>query len=940
MGVPGPKPTAPFGNVSAIIMRVHNIGTYLQTMYNTYKDYPLTGFYIIREPNIIINDFDIIKDVLIKDFSKFSDRGQEIHEKHEPLSLHLFNLEPKRWRLLRKKLTPLFTSGKLKNMFHLLMECANQMKKNLDKIDDEIVDMREIPARFTTDVVGVCAFGLQANALQDETSLFRKIGKRIFDLNFKSIVRFVFGLFLPSLYSNFIGYFTRDNIVDDFIINLTKESMEYRKNNNINRGDFMDLLLALKNQPTEITDDIELTDKLLAAQVFVFFAAGFETSSTTIGNVLYEMAMNPSVQIKLRKEIHDELKRTNGQYDYEGIKNMQYMHKIIQETLRKYPPLPFITRRTTMPYQFAGTNVTIPANVRVWIPLLGIQRDPKYYPNPEVFDPERFSEKNIGSRHEMTFLPFGKGSRNCIGERFAYMQMKVGLIKILENHMMEVCEKTDESYEIDQRAIFVAIYYYLTSTYKQWEKLGVPGPKPTAPFGNISSVIMGKNSIGTYFKEVYDIYKDEPIVGIYKGRQPAIVINDLDLIKDVMIKDFSKFSDRGQETFEKHEPLSIHLFALEPKRWRLLRAKLSPIFTSGKLKDMFYLLIECANQMEQYLNKIDDEIVDMREIPARFTTDVIGVCAFGLQANAIQDESSLFRQMGKRIFALNFKTVVRFVCGFFLPSLHRHFTGYFTRDPVMDNFFISLTKETMEYRKKNNINRRDFIDLLLALKEQPIIAGEDIELTDELLAAQLFVFFAAGFETSSTTIGNTLYEMAMNPSIQSKLRAEIRDELTKSNRKYVYENIYNMKYMTKVIKETLRKYPTVPFLSRRSPVPYKFAGTNITIPARTKIWVSVFGIQKDPKYYPNPEVFDPERFSEENIESRHEMAFLPFGKGSRNCIGERFAYMQMKVGLMKILENHVVEVCEKTDKTYEIDKRGIIIIPKNGIFLRFKKISV
>ncbi|KAK0073353.1 hypothetical protein PV326_013520, partial [Microctonus aethiopoides] len=454
-GVPGPKPTAPFGNVSAIIMRVHNIGTYLQRMYNTYKDHPLTGFYIIREPNIIINDLDIIKDVLVKDFSKFSDRGQIIHEKHEPLSLHLFNLEPKRWRLMRKKLTPIFTSSKLKNMFYLLMECGKQMENYLDKIDDEIVDMREIPARFTTDVVGVCAFGLEANALQDEKSLLRIIGKRIFDLNLKSLMRFICGLFLPSLYSNFIGYFTRDNLVDNFITGLTKDAMEYRKNKNINRGDFMDLLLALKNQPTELNDDIELTDKLLAAQVFVFFAAGFETSSTTIGNALYEMAMNPSVQSKLRTEINDELKRTNGQYDYDGIKNMQYMHKIIQETLRKYPPLPFITRRTGMPYKFAGTNITIPANVRVWIPLLGIHRNPNYYPKPEVFDPERFSEENIESRHEMTFLPFGKGSRNCIGGRFAYMQMKVGLMKILENHVVEVCEKTDDLYEIDLRGILL-----------------------------------------------------------------------------------------------------------------------------------------------------------------------------------------------------------------------------------------------------------------------------------------------------------------------------------------------------------------------------------------------------------------------------------------------------------------------------------------------------
>nr|UEN71150.1 cytochrome P450 4AV17 [Meteorus pulchricornis] len=488
-------------------------------------------------------------------------------------------------------------------------------------------------------------------------------------------------------------------------------------------------------------------------------------------------------------------------------------------------------------------------------------------------------------------------------------------------------------------AIFLAIYYYLTSTYSYWKDKGIPGPKPTAPFGNIGPIVMGEHNLGTYLQMVYNTHKDQPLAGIFKGREPIVVVNDLNIIKDVLIKDFSKFCDRGQEMHEKHEPLSVHLFNLEPKRWRLLRAKLSPIFTSGKLKDMFYLLVECADQMGQYLDRIDNGVVDMRDVPARFATDVIGVCAFGLQANSIQDDESLFRKMGKRIFDLKFKTVMRFTCGFFLPSLYRNFIGYFTRDDILDNFILGITKETMEYRKKNNINRHDFVDLLMALKNQPAKMVDDIELTDELLAAQLFVFFAAGFETSSTTIGNVLFELALNPTIQNKLRQELSEELKRTGGKYDYEGIKNMKYMEMVIKETLRKYPPVPFLTRRSVVPYKFAGTKLTIPANTRVWIPIFGIQRDPKHFPKPDVFDPERFNEQNIKSRHEMTFLSFGDGPRNCIGARFGSMQTKVGLMKILQNHIVGVCEKTDRSYEIDYRGILLVPKNGVFLKLKKVS-
>lgn len=66
-------------------------------------------------------------------------------------------------------------------------------------------------------------------------------------------------------------------------------------------------------------------------------------------------------------------------------------------------------------YTFSGINVTIPKGQRVWVPAYAIQRDSKYYPDPEIFDPERFNEEEVKLRHPMLFLPFGDGPRNCIG---------------------------------------------------------------------------------------------------------------------------------------------------------------------------------------------------------------------------------------------------------------------------------------------------------------------------------------------------------------------------------------------------------------------------------------------------------------------------------------------------------------------------------------------
>lgn len=267
-------------------------------------------------------------------------------------------------------------------------------------------------------------------------------------------------------------------------------------------------------------------------------------------------------------------------------------------------------------------------------------------------------------------------------------------------------------------AIVIGLYYYLMRTYSFWKDRGVPGPKPIPIFGTIKNLMLGKYSIGSYAKAVYDEYSNQPMVGIYIRRDPVLILNDMELIKNVLIKDFKNFADRGMEMHEKHEPLTAHLFNLEAKRWRPLRVKLTPVFTSGKLKQMFYLLIECANQLDKYLDAVDGKSVDIRDISAKFTTDVIGVCAFGLQANALADDDSKFREMGKRIFNSNWKNSLKFrVRNFALPLFE--IIGHWLVDHEITEFFINLMRDTIDYRKNNNVVRHDFIDLLNAIRNEP-----------------------------------------------------------------------------------------------------------------------------------------------------------------------------------------------------------------------------
>ncbi|XP_003707539.2 putative cytochrome P450 6a14 isoform X1 [Megachile rotundata] len=487
-------------------------------------------------------------------------------------------------------------------------------------------------------------------------------------------------------------------------------------------------------------------------------------------------------------------------------------------------------------------------------------------------------------------------------------------------------------------AIILLLYYYSTSILEYWQKRGVKGPKPIPFLGNFKNVFLGKTSVNDCFVKAYYEFKDEPLIGVFSGHDPILIVKDPDLMKDVLIKDFVNFADRMRDPDAEVEPFSLHLFRLEAKRWKPLRNRFSPVFTSGKLKEMLHLILECANHFEKYLEKIAEKgkHIDCREISAKFTTDVIGSCAFGIEANALAAEDSEFRKMGRQVFQSSFKTVIRDRLREY-PLLFKIF-GRFVVDYEIVDFFTKITKESIDYRLKHNVRRHDFVDVLVELKQNPGKIGFN-DVNDALITAQAFVFFAAGFETSSVTITNALYELALNPPIQENLRAEIKDVLQRNNGEITYDSIMEMKYLDAVLKETLRKYPVVLWLSRKAMANYTFSGTKVTIPKGQFVVLPVYAIQHDPDIFPQPEVFNPNRFLSENTEIGHPMYFLPFGDGPRNCIGARFAKIQSKVALMKIVSNFKIDVCKETVTTYQIDKKPLFLLqPSHEVNLKLTKV--
>lgn len=466
--VPCVEPTFPFGHFAQTIFLRRTLGEILTDHYRKLEGHRYAGTYFLTEPSFCFMDPELIKKVLVKDFSHFHDRGFYSNVDAEPLTGHLFSLTGIKWRNLRIKLTPTFTSGKMKMMFQTLAECGIQLQQSLKEIanNQEVVEVKDIIARFSTDVISSCAFGIQCNCLKNPNAEFREWGKKFVTPTYMGSLNVIFSTLYPSMIDT-LRMRTFDHNSSNYFNKMVQETVSYREANNVHRNDFMQLLIQIKNkgfvnEDTEINDEKEinhgekgLSMDCLTAQAFIFFLAGFETSSTTMSFCLYEMSVNQDIQERVREEIDAVLREHGGNITYEAIQQMEYLDKVVAETLRKYPPLPYLSRVCTKTYHVPESDVVVEEGTQVLIPVLALHHDPKYYPDPERFDPERFSDEEKAKRHQYVYLPFGEGPRICIGNRFGLMQTKVGLVSLLAKYEFTLTKKTPVPLVVDPKSSFV-----------------------------------------------------------------------------------------------------------------------------------------------------------------------------------------------------------------------------------------------------------------------------------------------------------------------------------------------------------------------------------------------------------------------------------------------------------------------------------------------------
>jgi cytochrome P450 len=250
------------------------------------------------------------------------------------------------------------------------------------------------------------------------------------------------------------------------LVNIMKQAIEQRRKEGVGskRSDFVDLLVqAFKESKDELDADVavvqEQFDKdakmsstfkdylfnvsedekevMIISQALILFLAGFDTTSSTLAVVMHYLATHPECQDRLYQEIRNALDDHDGQennMDYNSINGLQYAENVIMESLRCYNFIGAIERLCVKDYHIAELNFTIPKGMLVQIASADIMHDEQYFPNAKQFNPDNFDLEIRKTRSPYTFMSFGQGPRNCVGMRFAYLQMKLALVHIINNY--------------------------------------------------------------------------------------------------------------------------------------------------------------------------------------------------------------------------------------------------------------------------------------------------------------------------------------------------------------------------------------------------------------------------------------------------------------------------------------------------------------------------
>ncbi|XP_008944145.1 PREDICTED: thromboxane-A synthase, partial [Merops nubicus] len=442
----------------------------------------------------------------------------------------------------------------------------------------------------------------------------------------------------------------------------------------------------------------------------------------------------------------------------------------------------------------------------------------------------------------------------------------------------------------------------------------------------------------------------------YIGRQMFVVVSTPEMIKQILVTDFSNFTNRTASGLPPNlisKPMIDSILCLRDDRWKYVRSLLSPAFSDTKLKEMTPLINQACDVLLCNMKVYADsgKAFDIQRCYNCFTLDVVGSVAFGTEVDSQNNPDDPFVKNCRTFFEMSlFKPLLILILSFpfiMIPLLQILPNK---KQKELNGFFIQTIKNAIVFRHQQDAaeRRRDFLQWMLDScgSAESLAAGRpealgpsaaastpaekcQQTLTEDEIAGQAFLFLIAGYETTTSTLSFATYLLATNPECQEKVLQEV-DEFSGKHMVPDYQNVQELPYLDMVIAETLRMYPPAFRFTREAAKDCVVLGQRI--PAGAVIETAVGHLHHNPDFWPEPEKFIPERFTEEAKKERHPFAYLPFGAGPRGCIGMKMGLLETKITLLRILQKFKFKACPETEIPLQLKSKATLG-PKNGVYI-------
>jgi len=419
----------------------------------------------------------------------------------------------------------------------------------------------------------------------------------------------------------------------------------------------------------------------------------------------------------------------------------------------------------------------------------------------------------------------------------------------------------------------------------------IPVERGRFPMGVLSE--FRKNPLNLYtrvMREHGDLVKVHygPIVGYH--------VTHPDYISHILIKNNRNYCRNDMSRQLLIMITGQNVLSSEGDYWFKQRRILQPVFLRKRIQGFSEIMTQNAAQMlDRWQELPDNQALDVNEEMMELTYKIVGLSLFGVD---LSDSSS---QMG-HIMNVNNEFFMYRIANVTAPPLwvptrrNREFKKAQTLLADLGPSMVSQRRqEIAEQGTADEAGRQyDMIDLLLEARYED--SGEGM--ADEQISMEINTMLGAGHETTSNTLSWTIYLLSQHPDVEAKVHAEVDRVL--DGRVPTVEDLKELVYTKMVLNESMRLYPAAWAMSRQTIEPDRLG--KYDIPAGASTLISIHAVHRHPDFWDDPERFAPERFAPEKVKEMHRFAFMPFGGGPRQCIGQGFAEMESQLLLTMIAQ--------------------------------------